>query len=274
MLTRLLIFLSEISPWARRVLWRWWYNRLARRLVTDRWTFMNYGLKWPGSEEPVRLAVEDEPDRYCVQLYHRVAVPGRLAGKEVLEVGSGRGGGAAFVARHHAPAGITGVDFSPQAVALCQQRHRVPNLRFQVGDAERLPFPDGSFDAVINVESSHCYGSMESFLREVGRVLRPGGLFLFADFRGVEEMGKLEALLKSQAAMEGMEREDITPMVVSALKADDERKRALIGAQIPAGERARFEEFAGLNGSQVQRGFESRAMIYHRFVLRRKRVAA
>jgi fatty-acid O-methyltransferase len=43
------------------------------------------------------------------------------------------------------------------------------------GDAENLPFPQVSFDAVINVESAHCYGSIERFLAEVHRVLRPGG---------------------------------------------------------------------------------------------------
>ena len=269
MLTKILVFLSEISPWARRVLWRWWYDRLARRLVTDRWTFMNYGLMWPESEEPVRLAPEDEPDRYCVKLYHRVATPGRLAGREVLEVGCGRGGGAAFVARHHAPARIIGVDFSPHAVAFCQHRHREANLCFQAGDAERLPFADGSFDAVLNVESSHCYGSMESFVREVARVLRPGGVFLLADLRAVKEMAALEALLRAQPTLEMVEREDLTPMVVAALQADHERKRALIAEAIPRREQARFREFAGLTGSQVHSAFVKRTMLYHRFMLRR-----
>jgi ubiquinone/menaquinone biosynthesis C-methylase UbiE len=46
-----------------------------------------------------------------------------------------------------------------------------------------MPFPDASFDAVINVESSHCYPSMGRFLSEVHRVLRPRGSLLFADLR-------------------------------------------------------------------------------------------
>ncbi len=44
-----------------------------------------------------------------------------------------------------------------------------------------LPFPDNSFDAVINIESSHCYPSREQFFAETARVLRTGGLFLYAD---------------------------------------------------------------------------------------------
>ena len=48
-------------------------------------------------------------------------------------------------------------------------------LDFVHGDAESLPFSDGSFDAVINVEASHAYPRLTRFLEEVVRVLRPGG---------------------------------------------------------------------------------------------------
>jgi ubiquinone/menaquinone biosynthesis C-methylase UbiE len=56
-------------------------------------------------------------------------------------------------------------------------------LDFVRGDAQNLHFPDQSFDAVINVEASHIYPNLERFLGEVARVLRPGGHFLYADFR-------------------------------------------------------------------------------------------
>ena len=55
------------------------------------------------------------------------------------------------------------------------------------GNAESLPFADESFDAVINVEASHGYPDFPRFLAEVARVLRPGGHFLYADFRGFLE---------------------------------------------------------------------------------------
>ena len=270
MLARFLIYLCDVSPLARRILWRWWYNRLARRIGSERWNFMNYGLLWPQSEPPVSLPTKDEPDRFCAQLYHRVARPGNLTGKEVLEVGSGRGGGAAFVAGFHTPAKLTGVDFSSEAVALCLKRHHQPNLQFRQGDAENLPFPDASFDAVLNVESSHCYGSIESFFGEVARVLRPGGFFLIADLREAADMDTLERTLAAQTALELIEREDITPMVVAAMEADHARKQGLIAELVPQGQRALFEEFAGLSGSRVHLGLESRTLLYHRFAFRRK----
>jgi ubiquinone/menaquinone biosynthesis C-methylase UbiE len=81
------------------------------------------------------------------------------------------------------PASYTGLDWNPAGVAFCRERHNLPGLDFVQGDAENLPFADQSFDAVINVEASHCYPRFARFLAEVARVLRPGGHFLYADVR-------------------------------------------------------------------------------------------
>src|SRR5688500_6626017 len=122
MLTSLLMFLCNVCPALRRMLWRWWYSTLARQVATERWTFMNYGFA-PANGADMNLTLEDcdEPDRLCIQLYELVARPTDLNGTDVLEVGSGRGGGASYLARHHRPAHMTGVDFSPQAVAFCAE---------------------------------------------------------------------------------------------------------------------------------------------------------
>ena len=269
MLIRLAVFLLESSPWLRRFLWRWWYGRLAKRYTAGDWTFMNYGFMPPAGEPPLVLAPEDEPDRLCIQLYHRVASATDLAGKEVLEVGSGRGGGASFVARYHRPARITGADFSPQAVALCQPRHAsVANLTFVVGDAETLPFPDASFDAVINVESSHCYGRVDRFFAEAARVLRPGGWFLYTDFRAATDVPAWHAAL-AVPAWERVDFEDITTAAAAAMQADDARKRKHIAEFIPPAFQHLFGEFAGLAGGQMHEGFRSRQMLYHRFAFQK-----
>ena len=269
MLTRFLIFLCEVSPWARRALWRWWYEKWARRVGSGEWTFMNYGFAWPDGETAPELASEEEPDRFCIQLYHRVVAPGNLSGKEVLEVGAGRGGGAAFVKSHHHTGQLTAVDFSPQVVSFCQGRHRMAGLVFADGDAERLPFPAASFDAVINVESSHCYGSVPAFLAEVTRVLRPGGIFLYADLREAAEMAVLDGQLRFLPGMRMRETEDLTPGVVAALTADHGHKQQMIDRLIPAGQRAMFREFAGLAGSKIHRHLSDGTLRYRRWVLER-----
>jgi SAM-dependent methyltransferase len=124
----------------------------------------------------------DEPNRYPIQLYHLTATQaGGLAGKRVLEVGCGHGGGASYLTRALGPQSYVGLDLNPAGIEFCRQCHQVPGLQFVRGDAEDLPFPAGSFDAVINVESSHGYPHVDRFLSEVARVLRPGGVLLYAD---------------------------------------------------------------------------------------------
>ncbi|MDB6069581.1 MAG: Phthiotriol/phenolphthiotriol dimycocerosates methyltransferase [Verrucomicrobiales bacterium] len=269
MLTIFLIFLCEVSPKARRALWRWWYDRWARKVGAGEWTFMNYGLDWPPGERPPALQIEDEADRYCAQLYLRVAAPGAMTGKEVLEVGSGRGGGAAFLTRYLEPARFTGVDFSAEAVAFCASRHHLGSLLFKQGDAEALPFPDNSFDVVLNVESSHCYGSISKFFAEVTRVLRPGGMFLYADLREPPEMKTLDSQLAALPGMKVMETEDLTPFVAASLTADHGRKEKMIADLIPVNQRAMFLEFAGMKDSKIHRSLTSRQLLYHRWVLQK-----
>lgn len=59
----------------------------------------------------------------------------------------------------------------------------LPNFALVRGHAMQLPFGDGSFDLVVNVEASHAYSSDAAFLLEVRRVLHPQGRFLYADYR-------------------------------------------------------------------------------------------
>ncbi len=107
--------------------------------------------------------------------YAGVSLDSRTHRREVLEVGCGRGGGGAYVAEHFRVSRLTGLDFSGAAIRFARAHHADPRLRFVRGDAENLPFPDAWFDAVLNVESSHCYPDVPRFTSEVARVLRPGG---------------------------------------------------------------------------------------------------
>jgi len=61
------------------------------------------------------LAPEDEPNRYCIQLYHRTATQADLSGKKVLEPSCGHGGGGAYLMKTLHPASYTGLDFNPTA---------------------------------------------------------------------------------------------------------------------------------------------------------------
>ncbi len=266
MLIRLAMKLTEISPRFKRFLWRRWYQYLAGYQLRE-WRFMNYGFSpLPGGQPPLSLQPADEPNRSSIELYHHVASAVPLDGLEVLEVGCGRGGGASYVKRYLRPRHMTGVDFSAKAIRFCQANHHVEGLSFAQGDAESLPFADASFDAVVNVESSHCYGSMPAFLRQVKRVLRPGGHFLFADLRMAKDVDQLHAHLLA-SGLRVLHREDITPGVLAALRGDSQRKLALIEKSVPKRLLPAFRQFAALEGSETYEAFRTGAMVYVRYVM-------
>lgn len=271
MLTRVLVWVCGVSPWLRRALWRWWYNKLARQVSSQEWTFMNYGFQPGAAESALSLRKEDEQDRLCIQLYERVTGQIDLSGKTVLEIGCGRGGGASYIARYRGPKSVLGIDYSRDAMRFCRSRHsEVNNLKFELGDAENLPLTDSAFDEVVNVESSHCYGNIEKFFQEVARVLRPGGYFLFADLREPREMEQLRAQLRSTSGLEIVEEENITAGVVSALEGDDLRKRTMIEKLVPESIRPLFEEFAGLQSGTIHSRLKEGTLMYSRFVIRRQ----
>ena len=265
---RALLAIADVSPRFKRLVWRTWYQYLAGYRLRE-WRFMNYGYApLAAGDAAIALQPADEGDRSAIHLYDRIARAANLRGREVLEVGCGRGGGCSFVMRYHHPRKMTGIDFSRKAVRFCRERYDIAGLAFAHGDAESLPFADESFDAVINVESSHCYGSMPAFLREVRRVLRRGGDFLFGDLRAARERSALEAALV-QTGMAVRETEDITANVLAALRSDSARKMALIERAVGARLAPTFREFAAVEGSEVFAGFESGATVYLRYALRK-----
>jgi len=185
---------------------------------------MNYGYIDLNGELPLELNPDDEEDRYFIQLYHHVATAVDIQGKDVLEVGSGRGGGASYVKRYLKPRTVLGIDIAQSAVDLSNQLHQVPGLSFQQGDAENLPLEDELFDVVLNVESSHCYGNMEKFVAEVFRVLRPGGYFSFTDLRFANKLQETRKLFH-ESLFTILKEKIITENVVAALDEVSEWKK-------------------------------------------------
>ena len=248
---------SGAMPGPRRWLWKHWYNLMSRRWDDAAWGFMNYGYLPP---EPLTLSPAEEPDRPFIGLYHQAMAGLPVVGARVLEVGAGRGGGAAYVARHFAPAELVGVDLSADTVARAAALHAgQPGLRFQQGDAEALPFPDASFDIVLNIESSHCYGSMDRFVAEVARVLRPGGWFTWADMRSQAMLPSLEASL-AHPSLALRASASLNAGVVAALDAAEARKGDAVNRQRLL--RPLLREFAGMQGSLLYRGLRAGQVQY------------
>ncbi len=266
---KLLDLVYRICPAIGRTTVRLWYQYMTRLDKKAEMVFMNYGyvdLNPDASE--LSLQADDESNRYCIQLYHHVAGAVDLKGRDVLEVGCGRGGGASYIARCLGPRSMTGVDVAEAAVDFCNRYHSAPGLSFAHGDAELLPFLDNSFDAVVNVESSHCYGSLRRFLVEVHRLLRPDGYFLFADRRYCKEVGSLRDQLK-RAGFGVVREQKITRNILKALELDNERKLALIDRSVPWFFRKVFKQFAATRGTSLYESFRKGHWEYLSFVLRK-----
>ena len=268
MIARMFIFFVRISPAFQKAIWRWWYQRLGKRAHDSGWTFMNYGYKYK-NQKTLNLTSKDESNRMFIQLYDYVASQIPIKDGEILEVGSGRGGGSSFLSRYHHPKSITGLDYSKSAIKLSNELHgNVDNLFFKLGDAENLPFKDNTFDAVINIESSHCYGNMERFLSEVSRVVKPGGYFGWADLRA-KDMVKETEFAFEKSNLTCIYNKTITPEVINALDDIHDTKMKMINNHVPKFLRSAFTDFAGAKNSKIYNSFKSGDAVYLSKVLKK-----
>lgn len=232
------------------------YRFLTNRLGDEEVHFLNWGYE----EDPpmaIPLQTTDEIDRYSIQLYHRTAAQVDLAGKDVLEVSCGHGGAASYISRYLKTSSYTGLDLNPAGIAYCRKQHSLPGLKFVHGDAENLPFPDRSFDAVVNVEAAHLYPHFSQFLAEVARVLRPGGHFLYADLRDEDHVAEWEAELAAGPLRE-ISQTAIDKEVLRGLEQNSARHTDLIARHAPKPLRGLARDIGGVQGArlhqQVERG--------------------
>jgi SAM-dependent methyltransferase len=265
----------QLRPRLEKLVWRVVYE--AGSLSGRGQAPLNYGYA-PLSDDAVAVASDDG---YGLQLYAKVAGAIDLTGLDVLEVGCGRGGGTAHVFERLGPRSMTGLDLAASAARRAQKRFGRPGLRYVAGDAENLPFPSESFDAVLNVESSHCYPNSQRFFEEVHRVLRPGGRVLFADIRHPTLTAADEASLFPQkdvaslrheiqtAGFQTLEEEDITANVVHALHLDTPRRRARVERTMPKLLRPHVLALMAVEGSLMYDEFASRRLTYLRLCLQK-----
>jgi SAM-dependent methyltransferase len=261
---------------------RFFYSSVAEVLFTNAWyslvtkldknaeeTFMNYGFaELDGAE--LTLAPRFEVHRCAVQLYHHVVSRATVRGKDVLEIGCGRGGGASYVAANLHPRRYVGLDINRTAIAFDRRFYREQkNLEFVAGDAHALPFAADVFDVAVNVESSHHYRDLGAFLGEVYRVLKPGATFLMACFPRKNELSLLREPL-GLSRFDCVLEEDITANVLRALELDSARREEALGRLCPPPLRAFGREFAGVRGSELYESFASGKRRYLNFVLQKK----
>lgn len=228
--------------------------------------FMNFGYNDP--EKVLSLEPGDETNRYSIQLYQHLTDMIELNDKDIVEIGSGRGGGLNYLAKKYSVNSLKGIDLSESAIAFSNKHYKFGNLSFQHGDAQEIPLLNNSCDVVLNVESSHRYPKMDRFLAEVKRILKTGGHFLFTDFRYDYEWTELQGLFES-SGLKILTEKDITPFVICALEMDDQRRRALVKKLAPKYLQGAILNFAGTVGSETYNYFSCRKYIYKSYAFRK-----
>jgi ubiquinone/menaquinone biosynthesis C-methylase UbiE len=249
-------------------MWRIWHKLLIHFDKDSTVNFMNYGYAGLNGDKPLELLAKDEINRYCIQLYDHVVQNIKLENKKVLEVGSGRGGGADYIARYYKPNEYTGVDISSGVIKFCNRTYKVPGLSFKEGRAEKIPAETASYDALVNVESARCYSDIRTFFKEVHRVLIADGFFLFADMIEKDEVLKIKEDL-SACGFSIVSEKEITPNVAKGLELDTKRRENLIRKKVPGMLRRSFEKFAGTKGSTRYDSFNNGKFEYWSFILRK-----
>ena len=124
-------------------------------------------------------------------------------GHTVLDVACGTGVVAAAAAERVGPSGaVTGVDINPGMIAVAA---RTKGVRWAQADAARLPFPDGGFDRVLCQAGLQFVPDRLGALREMRRVLRPGGRVALLVWRALHHSSGFAALADALQAVVGPE---------------------------------------------------------------------
>jgi ubiquinone/menaquinone biosynthesis C-methylase UbiE len=104
------------------------------------------------------------------------------AGQKILEIGCGSGSGAKLISQKFRSHKIHAIDFDEKMIAIARRKISDEKIEFAVGDATNLQFENASFDAVFDFATLHHVENWKKALREIHRVLRPGGEFLIEEF--------------------------------------------------------------------------------------------
>lgn len=199
----------------------------------------------------------DHPERFQHQMYLEMlgelrAVRPLRPGMSLLEVSCGRGGGLMALLSQAPELDATGLDVAEAAIDFCRRTHgESERLRFVQGSALDLPFPNGHFDVLLNVEASNDYPDREQFFREAARVLKPDGVLLYTDTVPDGRREKIERGLAAAGFRASFR--DISGNVVEACRADTPRRRAVIRRHAPLPARLFLKDqlanYAALEGS-------------------------
>ncbi len=221
-----------------------WFDSLAiivKTVSESSADFMNYG--YIDTAECEIKDIEETPRN----MYRYIATNNnqeRLYNKNLLEIGCGKGVGGLFLKKETKLENYVGIDLSDEHIKIAKEKFNFNNSTFLQGDAENLPIGEEIFDYVLNIESSHQYPTVDKFYKEVKRVLKEDGKFMYADFFDDNEVEKCEEAALN-AGLKMQYKNHITENVRWALEKTNKIKIEKIESQIPKRFHPFIKEWAG-----------------------------
>ncbi len=179
------------------------------------------GIHRPTVEDAVEISGIETLHPGGFALTRRTAeVAGLEPGLRVLDVSSGRGTQAVFYATEYG-VDVTGLDLSEEMVRTATERaSETPvsgRVRFDLGDSQKLPYPDATFDVVINECAVGIPDDSQAVLSEMARVVKPGGRVVIHESTWRRPLGNDEKReLAERYGTTPLEREEWTGMMRAA----------------------------------------------------------
>ena len=150
---------------------------MALKRLNDEYTMLHFPME--GEDNSSFYQSQKNLTDYCMSHFKD------LRDKHGLEIGCGNGIQAMYIYREYKLATMTGIDLDPGNIEIARSEaeiRQIGNMSFHVDDAQKLSeIESDSMDIVVNIESAFHYPDKAEFLKQVGRVLKPGGTFVIAD---------------------------------------------------------------------------------------------
>jgi ubiquinone/menaquinone biosynthesis C-methylase UbiE len=199
----------------------------ALKKLNNEYTMLHY--PYYRSDNDTFLEAQSNLTDYCVSHFDS------MEGKDVLEIGCGNGVQAKYIQNKFKPGNITGIDLNRANIEIAnseKDRKGLKNIDFRIDDAQELKsVKDHSYDIVVNIESAFHYPDKALFIKEIFRVLKPGGHFVIADILNRPDYSSRRNLWKKkmvlyhwplknynqaleEANLKIRHQEDITPNVI------------------------------------------------------------
>ncbi|CAF1442458.1 unnamed protein product [Adineta steineri] len=247
-----------------------WYKKMSSIYTNvNELQFMNWGYADLDEHS------DDNTGYYSKKLYQQVLANITLTDQNILEVGCGRGAGAAWCVRTYAPCSYVGIDPSQDVINLCEKYYStIPRLSFMIADPKTyLSFQNESTDVVISIETTNIFDeivAVKQFVNEITRVLTPNGYFLWCGLCNVDGSSVLIDYLTANDAFIIKEKVNITRNVLHALDIQNNSRTDFIDRYIQPANQEYYRLLAGLPGTQLYNNMQQGRAEYWRIVFHKK----